>query len=63
MGAISTKRWITLMQRYSLVYLARFDEDTCRACRRIWRDIASKAPRQRHKIGSDYNDQHKIYLD
>lgn len=46
-----------------LVGVLRFDEDTCRACRRIWKDIESKAPWQRHKIGSDYNDQHKIYLD
>lgn len=46
-----------------LVGILRFDEDTRRACRRIWKDIESKAPRQRHKIGSDYNDQHKIYLD
>ena len=46
-----------------LVGVLRFDEDTCRACRRIWKDIESKAPRQRHKIGSDYNDRHKIYLD
>ena len=46
-----------------LVGILRFDEDTRRACRRIWRNIASKAPWQRHKIGSDYNDQHKIYLD
>ena len=46
-----------------LVGVLRFDEGTCRACRRIWKDIESKAPRQRHKIGGDYNDQHKIYLD
>ena len=46
-----------------LVGVLRFDKDTCRACRRIWKDIESKAPWQRHKIGSDYNDQHKIYLD
>ena len=46
-----------------LVGILRFDEDTRRACRRIWKDIESKAPRQRHKIGSGYNDQHKIYLD
>ena len=46
-----------------LVGVLRFDKDTCRACRRIWKDIESKAPWQRHKIGSDYNDRHKIYLD
>lgn len=46
-----------------LVGVLRFDKDTCRACRRIWKDIESKAPWQRQKIGSDYNDQHRIYLD
>lgn len=46
-----------------LVGVLRFDKDICRACRRIWKDIESKAPWQRQKIGSDYNDQHKIYLD
>ena len=46
-----------------LVGVLRFDKDICRACRRIWKDIGSKARWQRHKIGSDHNDQHKIYLD